>query len=403
MPSSAPLAPPSPQDTPTPLPGGRILLVEDQLLLSRLLSRQLELQGHHVQTAKDGREALLRLTTFTPDLVISDWMMEGMDGIELCRRIRTDKRHADVYFILLTAKEKVEDRLTAFHAGIDEYIVKPVVDQELLERVRVGLRIITLQRDLGRVNAQLSASLEHIRHEFETIGGIQRSLLPSVLPHDHMDCELVYQPCDESGGDYYDFLRVDADTTAVVMADVSGHGAPAMVAMAIIRSLVHSLVPGSASPAEALGRINTALFSHLPTDQYATMFLGFWSHTRRALVYATAGHPLPLILRRGAVSPIELPRLIGFPIKLVEPNVTYDQAEVTLDPGDRFVLYTDGIIEAWNPRQEMYEKRRLLDVLSAHGRRPLPDLCQHILQSVLAFCEERPLEDDLTLVVAEVR
>jgi sigma-B regulation protein RsbU (phosphoserine phosphatase) len=393
-------------DPPTqsaPGPTGKILLVEDQLVLAKMLTRQLERQGHTVAHARDGIEALGKLQTFDANLIISDWVMEPLDGIEFCRRLRSDPQRSHIYFLLLTARDRLEDRLSAFQAGIDEYVTKPVVDQELLQRVRVGLRINCLQRELALSNAMLSQSLRRIREEIELVGRLQRSLLPSRLPSSQFECAVVYNPCEECGGDYYDFIPLSDDRIAIVMADVSGHGAPAMVAMAIIRSLLHGMLPGAESPEAALRGVNSALWHHLPTEQYATMFIAFWDRRSGRLRSSSAGHCAPLVIRRstGRAEPLEFEA--GFPIKLIGAEIDYSAGETNLAPGDRLVLFTDGLVEAFNAGEEQFGLTRLVQTLEGHAREPVGELRRRVLEAVTAFCGDHPQEDDQTLLLLEVR
>lgn len=386
-----------------PSQAGRILLVEDQAPLALLLARRLEAQGHEVLQALDGLDALGKLQSFEADVIISDWVMEPLDGLEFCRRLRADARMSHAYFIMLTAKERLEDRLEAFKAGIDEYLIKPVVDQELIERVRVGLRISRLQRDLARSNADLSQSLRRIREDLAVVGRIQRSLLPRRMPTDHFECAVVYSPCEECGGDYYDFIPVPGNRLAVVVADVSGHGTPAMVAMAIIRSLVHWLLPTAEEPGKALDHLGDALWHHLPTEQYATMFLGLWDPATGTLRHSSAGHPAPLVLRRTTGAIEKLPGEGGFPLKLIEERESYSTQETRLERGDRLILYTDGIIEAFDSAEEQFGRGRLQEALMERGMAPLGEMREHVLSRLLEFCGPRLQEDDITMLLLEVR
>jgi sigma-B regulation protein RsbU (phosphoserine phosphatase) len=377
-------------------------LVEGQVSLVNVLRTQLESQGHTVEAVSDGLEALMKIKTFDPDLIISDWGSDSLSGLDLCRRLRAHTRHRHIYFLLLTSRDQLQDRLEALQAGVDSHVVKPVVDQELVERVQLGLRIARLQRELAATNSQLSQSLAHKENDLEVVGKIQRSLLPGDLPNTHLRCSVVYTPCEECGGDYYDFLSLNDSKTAVVVADVSGHGAPAMVAMAIIRSLVHTFVPEAETPADSLSVINRALWNHLPTDQYATMFLGHWDQSQRTLRYSTAGHCSPLVIRREGVVE-SLPECQGFPLKLVGRNITYEVAEAALTPGDRLALFTDGVIECFDESGVQFGFERLTGVLRRHAADSLEELGAAVVESLMDFSGSRPWDDDLTLVLLEIQ
>jgi DNA-binding response OmpR family regulator len=153
----------------------RLLVVEDDPFFSRVLYKRLSAEGYQVQTAADGREGMKAIVSFEPDLVISDWMMPQVDGLELCQSVKTGLREAAPYFILLTAKGEIDDKLLALETGADDYLVKPCDQGELMARVRAGLRIILLTQDLRR-SAQ---ELHSVRAEMEEL----RRRLPRAEIH----------------------------------------------------------------------------------------------------------------------------------------------------------------------------------------------------------------------------
>src|SRR5438105_2192232 len=126
----------------------KILIVEDDLYFQRVLQRRIESEGYQVRIASEGREGMKLIVTWDPDLVISDWMMPHVDGLELCQAVKTGLRDAAPYFILLTAKGEISDKLLGLDTGADDYLVKPCDQGELMARVRAGLRNILLAREL---------------------------------------------------------------------------------------------------------------------------------------------------------------------------------------------------------------------------------------------------------------
>ena len=137
----------------------RVLVVEDDPFFQRVLQRRLSKEGYQVQVAADGREGMKAIVSFEPDLVLSDWMMPHVDGLELCQAVKTGLREAAPYFILLTAKGEVSDKLLALETGADDYLVKPCDQGELLARVRAGLRIVLLTQDLRHSVAESRAAV----------------------------------------------------------------------------------------------------------------------------------------------------------------------------------------------------------------------------------------------------
>ena len=148
-----------------PMEEVKVLVVEDDPFFSRVLQKRLTVEGYNVQSATDGRQGMKLIVSFEPDLVISDWMMPEVDGLELCQSVKTGLGEAAPYFILLTAKGELDNRLLGLQTGADDYLVKPCDQAELMARVRAGLRIVLLSQELRQTvnelrlaNAELEAS-----------------------------------------------------------------------------------------------------------------------------------------------------------------------------------------------------------------------------------------------------
>jgi len=139
----------------TTAPEVRILIVEDDPYFQRVLHRRLQSDGYQVQTAGDGREGMKAIVAWEPHLVISDWMMPEVDGLELCQSVKTGLREAAPYFILLTARGELSDRLLGLETGADDYVIKPCEQAELMARIKAGLRVIMLTRELQETVGRL--------------------------------------------------------------------------------------------------------------------------------------------------------------------------------------------------------------------------------------------------------
>jgi sigma-B regulation protein RsbU (phosphoserine phosphatase) len=154
-------------------PDIRVLIVEDDPFFQRVLVKRLSAEGYQVQAANDGREGMKAIVAFEPDLVISDWMMPQVDGLELCQSVKTGLGDTAPYFILLTAKGEISDKLLALDTGADDYLVKPCDQGELMARVRAGLRIVLLSQDMRKAAQEvdvLRAEMTRVRAELEARG-----------------------------------------------------------------------------------------------------------------------------------------------------------------------------------------------------------------------------------------
>ena len=380
----------------------RVLICEDEPLTLTVMRKRVQQGGYEVKTATNGRDGLELFDTFRPDLVISDWMMPEMDGVEFCSRLRELPEGKNVYFILLTSRYTDDDKVSALDTGADEYLVKPINGPELMARLRAAERLLSLQNALAYKNSALCRANKRINDELQATSLIQRSLLPQTLPEvKGYGFSAHYQPSTECSGDFYDVIPLADGRVGLAIGDVSGHGAPAMVAMALCHVLLHMEAPRTADPAELLFHINNKMFEFLPTGQYATLFYAVLEPESGRLVYSSAGHNPPLLIDLDRREASYLPGCEGFPIKLVGPNMQYDNNEIILTPGQRLLLYTDGLIEAFNPENEQYGMERLSEALTPL---PIDAACETVLQTVLesmdAFRRGRLMDDDLSMLVA---
>ena len=156
----------------------RILVVEDDPYFQRVLQKRLEAEGYQVQTAADGREGMKAIVSFEPDLVLSDWMMPQVDGLELCQSVKTGLREAAPYFILLTARGEINDKLLALETGADDYLVKPADQGELMARVRAGLRIVLLTKDLRKSAQELRVVQAELSNARTRLGALADGACP---------------------------------------------------------------------------------------------------------------------------------------------------------------------------------------------------------------------------------
>ncbi|OPZ21918.1 MAG: Phosphoserine phosphatase RsbU [candidate division BRC1 bacterium ADurb.BinA364] len=256
---------------------------------------------------------------------------------------------------------------------------------------------------MSAANLRLNEALRQIDNELRVVAGIQRALLPQALPHsDTLRFGVFYQPSTQCGGDYYDIYPLSPSVFGLVIADVSGHGAPAMVAMALVRLLFHSYASAAASPADLLGVLNNQLYRHLPTEQYATMFFGALDSATGLLTYSSAGQPPPLFCRAATGEIASLPNCEGFPLKLVMPDVEYQNHTLQMAPGDKLLLYTDGVNEMMDPEGELYGFERLCDSVGACMALPPQERIERIAEDLRTFARGYPQSDDVTMLWADL-
>lgn len=250
---------------------------------------------------------------------------------------------------------------------------------------------------------ELKQAYEALDREFQAVGDIQRALLPARLPRvSTLDLAAHYQPSRRAGGDYYDFFPLPDGRWGVFIADVSGHGTPAAVFMAVTHCIAHTHPGPPMPPGRVLEYLNqhlTAHYSHL-NGTFVTAFYGVYDPARRVLTYARAGHNPPRLKRCSDGSLLALDAAGGLPLGIV-PESQYQDCDLPLVPGDQIVFYTDGITEALDPAGRMFGTERLDRVLEYCALRA-DGLMDEVLRAVDTFTAGHPADDDRTIIVARV-
>jgi len=251
---------------------------------------------------------------------------------------------------------------------------------------------------------EVKRAYEMVDRELKLIADLQRALLPAELPEiPTLDLAAYYRPAARAGGDYYDFFRQADGTWGLLVGDVSGHGSPAAVEMAITRTLAHVRAEGPFSPGELLGYLNRRVGGRLgdvAPSPFVTAFAGVYDPERHTLRHASAGHHPPRLKRCSDGSLFSLEGSGAPPLGILK-QVEFADRELELVPGDQVIFYTDGITEAMDPAGEMFGLGRLDRVLENCGVNA-DALIASVLDELRAFTEGRELADDVTLLVARV-
>ncbi|HEU5116632.1 MAG TPA: PP2C family protein-serine/threonine phosphatase, partial [Isosphaeraceae bacterium] len=242
-----------------------------------------------------------------------------------------------------------------------------------------------------------------VERELHVVAEIQRSLLPKTVPPiRNLGLATHYQTSQWAGGDYYDFFPLPDDQWGILIADVSGHGTPAAVMMAITHTIAHSYPGQPSPPAELLNHVNDRLSALYTTsgDTFVTAFYGVYDPAHRRLTYASAGHNPPRLKRCVDGTVASLDAAGGLPLGLFE-GIKYDQTSIDLIPHDQIVFYTDGITEAIDPTGEQFGLTRL-DQAIENCSLTADGLMQAILEALEAFTAGMPAADDRTILVGKV-
>ncbi|MBF9059493.1 SpoIIE family protein phosphatase [Rhodobacterales bacterium HKCCSP123] len=377
-----------PNSYPPPEPQ-RVLVVDDSRAQRMLLSSLLRRWGHEVVDCGTAEEALVAALDPTVDLVISDWVMPGLTGPEFCRHVRTNRRAGYAYVILLTSKTGDSALSEGLEAGADDFLTKPVRPPELRARLNAGARIVAMQRDLVSKNGLLTGALGELRTLYDALDRdldearrLQRAQMQDrARRYGPVDVSLWLKASGHIGGDMVGAFPVEGDTVGVFGLDVSGHGVASAIVAARVAGILSAASPDqnialtrradggfrAVSPDLAAARLNRMILSEMRSDRYFTLALGFLDIPTGILSMVQAGHPHPLVLR--ADGEIEFAGAGGLPIGLIE-GADYERFDVALHPGDRVLVYSDGLIECPGASGGALEEEglvRLARLAAPHG------------------------------------
>jgi len=253
-------------------------------------------------------------------------------------------------------------------------------------------------RELAEKNAELEKAQAQLKAELEVARSLQLAILPATFPT-RPGCEGAARmiPATTMGGDFYDYIELPDGQVGLVIADVSGHGVPAAFFMAVARTNLRELAIRHTDPGECLAQTNDALCAQNPLDLFVTVFYCILEPQTGVLRYANGGHNPPYVRR--ATGAVESLSGAGGLVLGAMPGATYPTHTMQLLRGDRLVLYTDGVTEAFNPAAELYGAQRLADEVHVHGSGTPAALVERICQSVTNFAGSAPQSDDITLTV----
>jgi serine phosphatase RsbU (regulator of sigma subunit)/predicted ester cyclase len=246
-----------------------------------------------------------------------------------------------------------------------------------------------------RFRAAEARERERIEQELQVAQRIQRELLPEATPElDGWQIAAYYGPAREVGGDFYDFLELEDGRLGLVVGDATGKGMPAALVMATTRGMLRAVAQSLDSPGEVLARVNDALYPDIPSEMFVTCFYAILDPRSRHLIYANAGHDMTYHRRRNGDA--EELRARGMPLGLM-PEMSYEEKETILQAGEAALLYSDGLVEAHNPKGEMFGFPRLQALVAEHGEEQ--SLGEFLLKELSAFTgQEWEQEDDITLL-----
>jgi sigma-B regulation protein RsbU (phosphoserine phosphatase) len=366
----------------------RVLIADDQPDVVAALRLLLRGAGLETDSACSVQEVHERLSANDYDLLLMDLnyardTTSGREGLELLSEVHERDRLLPI--IVMTGWGSIETAVEAMRRGARTFVHKPWENAALTK---------TVMRELDEAGARRRADARATR-ELEHAQRIQQALLPSPLPEIE-GCEMaaMWKPASAFGGDCYDMIRFSKTRLGLSIADVAGKGLPAALLMANLQASVRAFATDEARPETVTRQVNRALCRHTPLDRFVTFFYATIDTTAGTLACSNAGHNPPVLVH--ADGSVSRPATDGMVLGVIADN-SYTQTEMHLRPGDRLVLFTDGITEAGSHEGREFGDDRLVQVVIAHRHRSAPEILNEIFREVSAFTSG-VFSDDATLI-----
>ena len=390
----------------------RVLVVDDSQPEKFRLTAMLKKLGYEVIGASNGKEALELLHKNQFSVVLSDWVMPEMTGIELCRQVR-EKEFNNPYFILVTGRDTTADLVAGMESGADDFIAKPFNGEELLVRLKAGQRTIEMRHKLESQSVELT---KHIERQEKLAEQSKKDLqMASEILTDHLPENSLNQPdlnifgflksASDIGGDFYNYFKLDDNHVGFYALDVVGHGVPAAL---FAFMLARTIVPGEGvlmhnnritRPSEVARSLNDRFLNKSSTPQYFTMTYGVINMKTGKGQLCQAGSPYAIVANTDGTSS----RLGdgGYPIGLI-PGADYEDISFELSPGSRLLLYSDGLIEAENQNHKQFGFEGLVKVFNLNKDRSLNTAVQMSYDIIKRWCGKNDMADDISMLALEV-
>jgi len=400
----------------------RVLVVDDSRLQRRILSASLQRWGFEVQEADSGDAALILCRDEPPDLVMSDWMMPGLSGLEFCKRFREMSRDSYGYFILLTSKSDKDEVALGLDAGADDFLTKPVNAAELRARISAGARILRMERELTEKNRLIKSTLDELQTLYDSLDSDlveAKKLQQSLVSERYRDCgtaevSLMLQSAGHVGGDLVGMFPIGHTRIGLYGIDVSGHGISSALMTARLAGYLSASVPEqnlalrktrdgrfvARPPAEAIAMLNRLIMSEMETEHYFTLVLADVDLETGRVILSQAGHPHPALQR--ADGTVEFIGSGGLPVGLID-GAEFQQFEVMMAPGDRLLIHSDGVIECSGRSGDLLHDEGLARILRDLRQTRGMAFLESLLWKLSEFAGDSDFNDDISAVLLEFK
>ena len=398
----------------------RVLVVDDSRFQRRILTASLARLNYEVVEAASAEEALMMCKQTLPDLVLSDWIMPGMSGLEFCRAFRDISEHQYAYFIILTSKSEKAEIAHGLDYGADDFLTKPVDGNELRARLNAGERIVEMQRELRCSNILLSETVNELQGLYDALDRdlleaktFQQSLLRErYIEFDQANLSLMLRSSGHVGGDLVGQFPAGSNKLGLFAIDVSGHGISSALVTARLAGYLSASAPDhnvalkrcddgsyeARSPKDVINDLNELVLGEMKTEHYFTLMLAIVDLETGKVTVAQAGHPHPVIQRKDGS--VEQWGTGGFPVGLLL-GVEFEQFVLQLDQGDRLLILSDGVTECPNPSGQLLDEDGVTDIMLELQNQRGEMFLESFIQKLEEYAQTANFPDDVSAIMLE--
>lgn len=367
----------------------RVLVADDQPHVLDALQLLLKNHGYLTEVANHPARVLQAVALRQFDVVLLDLnytrdTTAGGEGLDLVSQIRLLDENLPM--VVMTAWSTVDLAVEAMRRGASDFVQKPWQNQVLLEK---------LEKQVERCRTLRQAERQRV-DEIRDAREIQSRLLPTSIPQiKDYEIAAMTQPLRHVGGDFYDVVRISETQTALCIADVSGKGMPAALLMSSLQAALRPLMWDTRSPRELCSRLNRILCDIAPVGKFVSLFYAVLDSKDNRLTYCNAGHNPPLLVRaNGTASELNAAGAVLGQF----PDWVYEQSDLQLQPGDRLMMFTDGLIEACNQNDEPFGEENLVRIARENQGLAADELKSCLIGAASKHCGIR-FQDDATMIV----
>lgn len=382
---------------------GRILIVDDNEFNRDLLARHLERQGHIVCLAADGHDAFSMLRKAPFDIILLDVMMPGMNGFQFLEAIKADEHLRETFVIIISALEEPGSIAHCLKMGAEDYFLRQFDPSILRARIDSLLEKKEFKQQKDQILERLLETQQRLAAELRDAATYVRSLLPKRMQWRHLAVDWAFLPSLSLGGDCFYYQKIDEDSLAIYLIDVSGHGIEAALLSVTIMNVLRSLTLANtnfASPSSVLATLNRSFRIEDQNNMFFTIWYGVYNSSTRQLCYASAGSPPAVLINKaGEVQELSTEGIIIG----IDDNACFDEGSIAIPAGSHLYLFSDGIFEIRKKDSQLLDWPDFLGLLVEHHREcALAPAClspiKRIINTVQGQAMKRHFDDDVSIL-----